>query len=238
MKPRNSGERIESAEHATSALAAVLGHELNNIAVPLAGFAELALHAGPGESSAPVLDEIKIAVSRIKSLASDLESLGETGSRPMPIAIGECMPDESGTDPSLPGVDWRCSASIMVVVDPVHARHALQALAGVTGGSRAQFASLPGLRITQEVPGAVAPGASRCAACGATQPRRDHVVVQAFSSRAVPAEALRDPFGAVRVGRAGHRLGLAVLVHSTHCAGGHIFLDESAGSLSLAFPIA
>jgi hypothetical protein len=235
MKQSSPGERIKSAERAAGALAAVVGHELNNIAVPLEGFAYLALQAaGANESVGPILDEIKIAVARLKSLAADLESLGDEGSRPRSVAIGDCLPDDGGADASLPGIDWRCDPSTPVAVDPLHAARALQALAGITGGPSTQFARLPGWRITQD-----APGGARCAACGASPPpRKGQVVVQAFSSRALPAEALRDPFGAARPGRASRRLGLAVLVHSTHRAGGHIYLDESGGSLSVAFPIA
>jgi hypothetical protein len=233
MKPRTPGERTQSAEHAASALAGVIGHELNNIAVPLEWFAEMALQdAGAKESAGPMLDEIRIAVSRIKSLASDLESLGEGGTRPMPVAIGACLPDANGADASMPRVDWRCSETTEVAVDPVHARRALQALAGITGQADTPVASLPGWSIAR-----AAAGTARCAACGAIPPRKDHIVVQVFSSRAVPLEALKDPFGSARVERASRRLELAVFVHSTHCAGGHNFLDESAGSISLAFPV-
>ncbi len=235
MKPTTPGESTQSAERAASALAGVIGHELNNIAVPLEGFAELALQsAGASDSVGPIIDEIKIAVARVKSLASDLESLGDTASRLRSVAIGDCMPDESGGDRSVPEVDWRCSPSTVVAVDPVHARRALQALAAVTGRIGTQFASPAGFSVAQEMPGTQA----RCASCGATPAHKDHVVVKAFSSREVPAEALRNPFGSARVGRASRRLGLAVLVHSTHCAGGHVFPDQKAGSLSVAFPIA
>jgi hypothetical protein len=232
MKPRIPGDRIKSADHAANALAAVVGHELNNIAVPLEGFAYLALQtAGANEPVGPILDEIKIAVARLKSLASDLESLGDQGSPPKSVAIEDCLTAETGEDPWVPGIDWRCDASTRIVVDPLHARHALQALAGIAGGAASQFARLPAWHI-----GLDAPGAARCAACGAAPPRPGQVVVQAFTSRALPREALRDPFAAARPGRASRRLALAVLVHSTHCAGGHIYLDESAGSLSVAFP--
>jgi hypothetical protein len=216
-------------------LAGIVGHELNNIAVPLEGFAELALqNVRASESVGPILDEIKIAVARIKSLASELESLGDTGSRVGPVAIGDCMPNESGADPVETEIDWRCSASTVVAADPVHARRGLQALISITGRTGSHSASPAALSVAQEAPGARA----RCAACGAAPPRKDHVVVQAFSSRAVSGEALREPFGSARAGRASRRLALAVFVHSAHRAGGHIFLDEDAGSLSVAFPTA
>ncbi len=142
MKPRTPSEHTQAAEPAASALAGIVGHELNNIAVPLEGFAELALqNVRASESVGPILDEIKIAVARIKSLASELESLGDTGSRVRPVAIGDCMPNESGADPVETEIDWRCSASTVVAADPVHARRALQALISITGRTGSQSAS-------------------------------------------------------------------------------------------------
>jgi hypothetical protein len=234
MKRRNPDEGTHSTAHAASTLAGVVGHELNNIAVPLLGFAELAVQqAGASESLGPILDEIKIAVARIKSLAADLEILGETASHVVAVAIGDCMPVASGAGPTSPGVDWSCSASTLVEVDREHARRALQALADITRRPRAQAASMSDWRVAQE-----APGAARCAACGTALQRNDYVVVQVFSSRTIPSEALSDPFGSARVVRANRRLGLAVLVHSTHGAGGHIFLNPRSGTVSLAFPLA
>ncbi len=215
-------------------MAAVIGHELNNIAVPLAGYAELVRHsAGTSESVGPILDEITLAIARITSLASGLESLGEKSSRPMRVAIGACIPEPGGADPAVPRIDWQCSPSTLVLVDAEHARRALQALAATTGQNGTAVASLPGWSIAQE-----ARGAAPCAVCGVRTPHRDQVMVRGFSSHLLPLEALRDPFGSGRVGRASRRLGLAVLVHSTHCAGGHIFRDAGAGSLRLSFPLA
>jgi hypothetical protein len=213
----------------------VIGHELNNVAVPLEGFAELALqNPAASESVGHMLDEIKIAIARIKSLAADLETLGHAGSSPSPVAIGDCLPEEAGSDrPRVPEIDWRCSPATLVVVDGAHAKRALQALAGIAGRTGTQIPSLPGWSVARQ-----AAVSAACAACGRTLPRKEHVRVQAFSSRAVPGEALKDPFGWPRVGRALRRLGLAVLVHSTHHAGGHIILDPGAGSVSLAFPLA
>jgi len=215
-------------------LAGVIAHELNNIAVPLEGFAELAIqNAEASESVGDLLEEIKIASARIKSLASDLESLGEMTSLVEPVAIGDCMPREAAADqPELPRIDWRCSASTLVAVDGGHARRALQALTAITARTGSPSESLPGWNVGQ------APtSTARCAACGGAQARKNHVLVQGFSSRMVPGEMLRDPFGP-RAERATRRLALAVLVHSTHRAGGHIILDASAGSVSLALPLA
>jgi hypothetical protein len=235
MKPRKTAQRPPPSENATSALAGVIAHELNNIAVPLEGFAELAIqNAGASGSLGDILEEIKIAGARIKSLASDLESLGEMTSHVGTVAIADCMPREAAADqPGLPRIDWRCSASTLVAVDSAHARRALQALAALTDRTGSQSESLPGWNVGQ------APtSTARCAACGGAQPRKNHLLVQGFSARLLPGEMLRDPFGSPRAGRASWRLALAVLVHSTHRAGGHIILDTGAGSVSLALPLA
>ncbi len=214
-------------------MAVIIGHELNNIIVPLEGFAELALHdAVAHEPVGPNLDEVKIAIGRIKSLASGLEILGETAYRLMPVSIGACLREGNGADPSLAKVDWQCRPSTLITVDAAHARRALQALAGLTARIGVQSA-LPGWRISRE-----ARGAARCAACGIALPRKDRIGVQAFTPHSVTVETLMHPFGPARAGRASRRLAIAVLVHSTHCAGGHLLLEQGAASLSLAFPIA
>jgi hypothetical protein len=233
MKRRKSAQ---FAEQETSGLAGVIGHELNNIAVPLEGFAELAIQsASASESVGHILEEIKIAISRIKSLASDLESLGEITRRAGAVAIDDCMPrEEAAADrPGTPRIDWRCRASTLVAVDRAHARRALHALANVTGRSSSQSESLSGWSVVHP-----SKSAARCAACGGTQVRKNHLLVQGFSSPAVSDEMLRDPFGWPRAGRATRRLALAILVHSAHRAGGHIILDEGTGSVSVALPMA
>jgi hypothetical protein len=211
----------------------MVGHELNNIAVPLEGYAELVTESAVGpESLAHSLEEMRTAIARIKALASDLESLAEPSSRPVPVPIGDCMPVVRGAVPGGAGeIGWHCSASIAVAVDWAHARRAISSLgilASRTGG--------PSSSPTWEVLlGSAAP--ARCASCNAAA-RGRCVLVQAFSARPLAADALRDPFGSARAGRLSRRLTLAVMVHSAHGAGGHIYLDENTGSLSLAFPLA
>jgi hypothetical protein len=212
----------------------VIAHELNNIAVPLQGFAELAgQNAVASRALGNSLEEIKIAGERLRSLASDLESLGEMTSLVEPVAIGDCVPREAAADQlERPRIDWRCSPATLVAVDRAHARRALQALSAVVGRTGSPSESLPGWNVGQ-APASTA----RCAACGGAQARKDHLLVQGFSSHGVPGEMLRDPFGP-RSERATRRLALAVLVHSTHRAGGHIILDPGAGAVSLALPLA
>jgi hypothetical protein len=232
MKPSIPAKRSRQAEQAVSDLAGVIGHELNNIAVPLQGFADLALQdARASEGDLAMLDEIRIAIARIRSLAADLESLGTTGSDPSAVPMRDCMPEVNAEGSSMPAVDWQCDPSTVIVVDSVHAHRALRALAAVSSSTGTAFSAPAEWSIALS-----RPSATRCAACDAPLPRKTQVLVRAFTARALPPETLREPFGAARVGRASRRLGLAVLTHSTHCAGGHIFVDENAVALCLVFP--
>ncbi len=224
----------------TSGFAALVGHELNNIAVPLEGYAELVTESAVGpESLGHSLEEMRTAIERIKALAADLESLAEPSSPPLPVAIGACMPaaDVAVAAGAVPGgapdIDWQCSASIAVAVDRTHAQRAIGSLAILASPSGGPPSS-PKWEVWL---GSAAP--ARCAACHAAARRRDRsVLVQAFSARPLAGDALRDPFGSARAGRLSRRLTLAVMVHSAHGAGGHVFLDESTGSVRLAFPVA
>jgi hypothetical protein len=212
----------------------MVGHELNNIAVPLEGYAELAGESAVGtESARNSIEEMRAAIARIKALAADLESLGEPSAPPMPVAIGDCMPEDLGAvPPETPQIDWRCSASTAVAVDRGHARRAIRSLGILAARTRAQSISVPTWEVLL---GSAAP--ARCASCGAAARRKDrYVLVRTHTDRPVSTDALRAPFGPARAGRLSRRLTLAVMVYSAHCANGHIFLDEDKGSVSLAFP--
>jgi hypothetical protein len=234
MKPLRRAHSV--GDPGTSALAAIISHELNNIAVPMDGFAELAVqNTALHEPVRYSLDEMRIAIGRIKALASDLESLAENGSRPAPIAIGDCMPDAADADAlRVDKIDWQCGVSTVVTVDRAHARRAIHSLAVIAARGTSQFTRAPDWSVSV---GPAAAGA-RCVACGATTRRKDiFVFVQAYGSHSVTSDALRDPLGCARVGRANRRLTLAALVHSAHGAGGHILQNETAGTLMLAFPV-
>jgi hypothetical protein len=233
MKPSIPAKHSRSAEQAVSDLAGVIGHELNNIAVPLQGFADLALQDARASAGDPgLLDEIRVAVARIRSLAADLETLGTTGADRSAVPMRDCVPELNAAGASMPAVDWQCDPSTLLEVDPVHVHRALRALAALTVATGTAL-SAP----TDWIIALRPPSATRCAACGATLPRKIQLIVRAFTSRVLPAETLREPFGAARIGRASRRLSLAVLAHSTHCAGGHVFVDEHAVALCLVFPL-
>jgi hypothetical protein len=223
-------------ESKSGSFAAMVGHELNNIAVPLEGYAEQAAENAAGAGSAKnSLEEVRAAIARIKSLATDLENLAEPGSPPITVAIGDCMPDDLGEIPAgKPVIDWRCSASTMVSVDRPQAERAIRSLGMLAARTRAQLKTVP----TWEVfTGSAAP--ARCASCGAAARRNDHcVMVRTHADRPVTAEALSDPFGPARAGKLSRRLMLAVIVYSAHCANGHVYVDDDTGLVSLAFPVA
>lgn len=220
--------------HETGLLSGIIGHELNNIAGALQGFAEIALHSA--QANEPVkeyLGEMRIAIGRIHALAHDLESLGEFESIRSRVPIGDCM------QPAWT-IDWRCSSGTLVDVDALHARRAVEALAHLGTGERAPLA---GEFCVSEEPRLSA----QCATCGADaakdaskdSPKNGWVEIRVRSNpRVVNRETLRDPFGAALTGRMVKRLTLAALVHSAHAAGGHLLIDDGAGSLSVVFACA
>jgi hypothetical protein len=223
-------------ESKSGSFAAMVGHELNNIAVPLEGYAEQAAdNAAATESAKNGLEEMRTAIARIRSIASDLENLAEPASPPITVAIGDCMPDDlADIAAGAPVIDWRCSASTAISVDRPHAERAIRSLGMLSARTRAQLKSVP----TWEVfTGSAAP--ARCASCAAAARRKDHcVLVRTHTDRPVTADALNDPFGPARAGKLSRRLTLAVLVYSAHCANGHVYLDDDTGLVSLAFPVA
>lgn len=214
-------------ERQTGLLSGIIGHELNNIAGALQGFTEIALNsARANEPVREYLGEMRIAIGRIHALAHDLESLGEFESIRTQVPIGDCM-QASWT------IDWRCASGTLIDVDALHARRALEALAHFGKADRAHAAGE--CCVTDELP-----PSAQCATCGAPLARNGRWVevrVQS-SARLVSREAVRDPFGAAPTGRMIKRLTLAALVHSVHCAGGHLLIDDGAGALGLGLVFA
>jgi hypothetical protein len=177
---------------------------------------------------------MRAAIARIKTLASDLESLGEPASDPVPVPIRDCIPDQDGASPpETPEIEWHCSKWTMASVDRTHARRAIRSLGMLAALTGPASISTPAVSVSV---GSAAP--ARCSFCGTVARRKDRaVLVRAYSARPLTTDALRDPFGPARAGRLGRRLNLAVLAHSAHGAGGHVFLDEPTGLMTLALPL-
>jgi signal transduction histidine kinase len=214
-------------------LAAVVGHELNNISVPLCGFTELAAGSTTLDESVRLcLDELRIAIARIKSIASDLESLAESESRAARPTIGKCLAAPGGDRASEPwNIDWLCPTNTVIAVDLLQAQRALEALARIA--ARAGPAIRAAVFLLPTDPSCN----TRCVVCDATFARENgFVVIQAYGIRAIGVEVLIEPFVSERGGGGARRLNLAVLVHCAHAAGGHLLLDGSADSISVAFP--
>jgi hypothetical protein len=236
----------------SGALSAIIGHELNNIAVPLGGYRDLALQCTPeNEPFRECLDETRIAMGRLTALADELESLGDSESRPMQVPIGQCIPE--ATDPEASGpeataagatgpdasgdspaerwtIDWLCGADTAVSVDRHHAQRSIRALIRVATRVAEPSPSLLVLTVAEDVH-----AGARCISCGAVVSRG--VAARISGSHPVEGDALRNPFGARRVGLT-RRLTLAVLVHCAHRAGGHLIFDKISGSPSVVFPAA
>lgn len=228
-RPRQS-RRADDA--GAGALSAIVGHELNNIAVPLEGFTDLAMQSAPG--NLPVrecLEEARIAIARISALAYELESLGETVSDPSSVEIGQCMPEPADLTEAWT-IEWRCRSATAVAVDRLQAQRAIRALINLATGTVSRSRGEPVLTVSQDSH----PG-ERCVCCGASVAGRSrHLFAQVGDSRPVLRNVVRNPFGARGAGRSIRPLTLAVLVHCAHCAGGHLLRDKSSGSLSLALP--
>src|ERR1700744_948145 len=100
-------------------LAESVAHELNNIAASLFGFVELAAEeVDPGSPMLRCLGEIRIGVSRVRSLATVLEALAAVDGKSMRIAIGECVGGSALLN-SGGGLrfDWKCDPATLVDAD-------------------------------------------------------------------------------------------------------------------------
>lgn len=213
---------------------ALIAHELNNIAVPLNGFAEHAQqHVPPYGVVRECLQELQIGIGRISALAADLESLGETGSVPEVIGLGDCIgkaiPEKQRFQVQ---IEWCCPEDITVRVDPMHAQRAVAALLRVALAGESN--SYP---VTVSITARVS-GVRECAVCGASLRRHGHwVFVVASGIRRLNRGVLRDPLGSDGGGRTSRRLAFAVLERCAHRTGAHISLDDNAEHLTLALPV-
>ncbi len=220
-----------SVEADSAALAAVIAHELNNIAVPLRGFIELALDkTARDEAVLQCIDEVRVGLDRIAALAFDLASLAPDESTSARVRLDACLePVDSRGPARRPPATWACNPQLTVVVDLNQARRAVASLT-----SLAMDAGL----VLEEVSTAHVPTASpSCAACGSPLPRRKAFVrVRSHGLRTAVLQAVPSPFDATHKLRGTERLAIAALVRSTHRAGGHVLVDVSAEDLSLVLP--
>lgn len=204
-------------------IAGLIAHELNNIAVSLRGFVDLAVETAAGGLERQCLDEIDIGMARVVALARSLESLSLQGSDPLATTLEECFaPRESLESRASPRLVWTCSPQTPVTVDLEHARRAIDSLAYLAG-------AVP-LVIAESVLSGLA-----CAVCGKAFPGTKALVhVRTGGLRQTVTEALGTPFAASHKLRCAQRLNLAVLAHATHQAGGHVIAEPRAESLGIA----
>lgn len=207
-------------------IAGLIAHELNNIAVPMRGFIDLAAEkAAPDGLARQCLDEIDIGMVRVVALAHSLEGLSLRGSDPRVTTVGECLvPAESLDSRAPPRLVWTCSPKTPVTVDLDHARRAIESLVYLAGAAP--------LVIDDSVLSGTA-----CAVCGKAFPRaKSQVLIRTSGLRQTVTEALRTPFAASHKLRFAQRLNLAVLAHATHLAAGHVITEPRTESLGIALP--
>jgi hypothetical protein len=179
------------------------------------------------------MQEIQIAIGRIRALASDLEDLGQTDSVREVIALEDCiaraLPSVPGVTPSL---EWCCAQDIKVRVDSAHAQRAIVALIRVAMAT--DSSQYPGaVTVTRQ-----ASGERNCTVCDASLKRKDSwVFLRTSGVHRLNPDVLRDPFRSDKGGRTSRRLAVAVLDRCAHRAGGHLSLDRNFDFLSLALPM-
>ncbi len=215
----------------TEAAAATIAHELNNIAVPLRGFVDIAREiAWSGESRdadtvRQCFEEVHIGIGRISALSLELEGMAQLGSARRATRIGNCLAHLEGPGSSAQlKLVWACKPGIPVNVDLNSARWAIDSMVRIVGAT------------TVAIDTAV-PHPSKCAACEAALARgKKFTRVWTYGLRPNVLAALRDPFKRQHKLRALQRLGIAALVHCTHLAGGHL-IATGGGVLGIALPM-
>jgi hypothetical protein len=199
----------------------VIAHELNNIAVPLGGFIDLALQAtATGALALQSLDEINVGLARIGALAYLLECLAQQDSMLSRTTAGACFAPGQGDFANPPQLVWSCSELTPVKADPDHALRAIISLMHLAG---------PGPLSVREsaMEGLV------CAVCGKRMARRQVLEVRASGMRPAIFSAISAPFAASQKLRAMQRLAIAALAHCAHLAGGHVIAQPDSESLSV-----
>jgi hypothetical protein len=208
-----------------AALSGVIAHELNNIAVPLRGFIDLALQTtAADELMHQSFDEIHVGLNRIGALAYQLESLAQQSSMLSDTTIGHCLASVGQGHSEEASLVWACRQQIVVRVDLDHFQRALHSLVHLAG---------PGsLKV-----GEAAMHDQVCAACGTPFARGGGVLeVQASALRPAILAAIRAPFEPAHKLRTMQRLAIAALTRCTHFAGGHVLANLEAKTLSIVLP--
>jgi hypothetical protein len=203
----------------SGALSALLAHELNNIAVPLQGFVDLAGNDSTDTDAVRgCLAELKIGIARIAGLSQELESFAATDAPPHAVAMDICA--IGFTD----DMQFDCPPQTAVSTDPIVARQAIGALLRLATASRLEVSRREG-------------GDARCASCGELlNAGKRYVGIRLRAARLPSADALKDPFAERHKLRVSRRLTIAALVIVAHCANGHLIAAESADSLTLVLP--
>jgi len=212
----------------------LIAHELNNISVPLHGFAEHALEHVPGYGVVrECVQELQIGIGRIRALAADLESLGQTDSLFELVPLRDCISRAIRSVQNLdPPIDWCCPKEINVRVDAEHAQRAIASLIRVAVA--ADSTQNPGSLSIEKNDSKV----GNCAVCGASVGTEgDWVLLRTSGIRRMKLDVLRDPFRSDTGGRTSRRLALAVLDRCAHRAGGHVYLNHRADVLTLVLPV-
>ena len=208
---------------------AFVAHELNNIAAPLLGFIDLATeNPGSADSIGQCLDEVRLGIARVTALSRDIETLAESTSQRISVAVGDCISQAQVNDGNnRREVLWGCDSKTLLDVDPFHAARAIVSLVRIGGCAAA-------LTITGDLR-----DASACTGCGAALTSASRYLrIEVRPTRILSGKLLRSPFAAHPGAAASLRLTAAVLLHCTHLAGGHILADSRAKSMGLALPIA
>ncbi len=212
-----------------SALAQNVAHMLNNIAVSLFGFTELAAENASGRPPPTALAELRLGVARVMQLASVLESLAAVDGTSTTVAVADCVASPGAAGASEPfDVQWHCEPSTVVEADPDRIRLALRTLA--------QLCALRSTSIERHIVAVdrVERALPRCSHCGRDIPDGGLRLTMALDRI---GELM--PGGARKSRRRGG--GLADLMFAasgrlTHLGGGHLVLVTAESSVLVVLP--
>jgi signal transduction histidine kinase len=200
--------------------ARLLAHELNNIALPLRGFVELAEDA-PGDAQAlrECFQEIRAGSRRLAELARDLAALAEDQPRRRLTTLGACLPApaERFLLPADPAIRLRA--------DPDLLRSSIALLVKALG-SDVLFTALH----------ARSRHVGKCDDCGVRMARTHHLLLHVQAPRTSLLRALRDPLDSSLRLSPTQRVRIAASARQLHLAGAHF--STGAPDAIIALPLA